>query len=742
MLKLRVDSSAADRTVEMDHELPDIDALLSESPTGTVVVRTPFGATSHRICKQVAVASEDALAICAGIQRDLLPGQTAQRIRRDLSPGSSISRIEDAADCAAALQGALGAFARRGGRTVAWCHLHRADRVTREALAAAVADLRTGPLGFVLGTSIADSGLPVLFPGTYALVQDGDPADLVAEALEVSPDAVAVLAALGWSPGSSMRTVFDVAAACEIDAPAAFMELGAEGIIGEDGQVPAELCLLSQERIPDGTARRLRYETAQRILVAFPGEAARLLADARCPLPPELREQGRRLLDDAMAESRFTYALDLVELLDTESDPAEAATLALVRSRLLSYLGRHDEARTVLAGSGAAHTTSDALAERAATRAWIELMSGNRLQARTHLTDVEALDPDDEDLKAALCLAKAFVGRGSEKITEAFDAIGELDALGNGWGASATVTRFLHALLVEGEETCAAVTARLRESPELEVRLLAESLAALGDAVNGRFLTARATLARSFDLSGTFVEAWGSRPGPMAAISTYVSSGCDLEAMSALLRRHPSPPTPPSDFGPLVGALSAVAWMRASLLLGRGRDIVRLRDAAFHQVSQLPLTAAVAAPDLLDAGIPQEAIEALHPGATQPLTPYRAARMDLAHADAGLGVGEAELRAGLATFEELGAPVEAARVRRHLRRFGDRDWDSAVAGGRSAFDGLTPRQVEIGRMAASGMTNREIGARLAISDKTVRNQLSVVYQVLDAARGDLGRLIS
>jgi DNA-binding NarL/FixJ family response regulator len=51
-----------------------------------------------------------------------------------------------------------------------------------------------------------------------------------------------------------------------------------------------------------------------------------------------------------------------------------------------------------------------------------------------------------------------------------------------------------------------------------------------------------------------------------------------------------------------------------------------------------------------------------------------------------------------------------------------------AGGGRSAM--LTPREVEIARMVATGLGNREIGEKLFISEGTVKTHLHTVYEKL------------
>jgi DNA-binding NarL/FixJ family response regulator len=46
------------------------------------------------------------------------------------------------------------------------------------------------------------------------------------------------------------------------------------------------------------------------------------------------------------------------------------------------------------------------------------------------------------------------------------------------------------------------------------------------------------------------------------------------------------------------------------------------------------------------------------------------------------------------------------------------------------YDGLTPREIEILKLVAEGMANKQIAYRLKISEKTVRNHVSNTYEKL------------
>ena len=52
-------------------------------------------------------------------------------------------------------------------------------------------------------------------------------------------------------------------------------------------------------------------------------------------------------------------------------------------------------------------------------------------------------------------------------------------------------------------------------------------------------------------------------------------------------------------------------------------------------------------------------------------------------------------------------------------------------GHKAMYDGLTQREVEILRLLATGVANKQVAFRLKISDKTVRNHISHIYEKLN-----------
>lgn len=86
-----------------------------------------------------------------------------------------------------------------------------------------------------------------------------------------------------------------------------------------------------------------------------------------------------------------------------------------------------------------------------------------------------------------------------------------------------------------------------------------------------------------------------------------------------------------------------------------------------------------------------------------------------------------QLRLAFETFERLEAEPWLRRARRELRATGEK------LGRRPAVRGeeLTPQELQIALQVAEGKTNRDVGAALFLSPKTVEFHLARVYRKLD-----------
>lgn len=78
------------------------------------------------------------------------------------------------------------------------------------------------------------------------------------------------------------------------------------------------------------------------------------------------------------------------------------------------------------------------------------------------------------------------------------------------------------------------------------------------------------------------------------------------------------------------------------------------------------------------------------------------------------------------------APLNPEIAMSILREFGDRKTDSSILSKEilPAGEGLTPREKEILQEVAKGQTNREVAARLGLSEHTVKNHLKNILQKL------------
>ena len=145
---------------------------------------------------------------------------------------------------------------------------------------------------------------------------------------------------------------------------------------------------------------------------------------------------------------------------------------------------------------------------------------------------------------------------------------------------------------------------------------------------------------------------------------------------------------------------------------------------------QAPLAVAVAAQTegavLLAGGSCEAALEQLRAAWslwTELEAPYEAARSRVLIGQACRALGdddgaEVELDAARRAFESIGAAPDAERAR-------------ALAGQAAADPHpLTARELEVLRLVASGTTNRDIGGRLFISERTVERHVSNIFQKL------------
>ncbi len=134
---------------------------------------------------------------------------------------------------------------------------------------------------------------------------------------------------------------------------------------------------------------------------------------------------------------------------------------------------------------------------------------------------------------------------------------------------------------------------------------------------------------------------------------------------------------------------------------------------------------------LIDDDIDRHFGEALALHALTP-TPFERARTELAYGFRLRRVGRrtearGQLERALATFEDLGAEPWARQAREEIGASGAR---LRPRRGGPSHEELSPRELQVALVVASGLTNREAGARLFLSEKTIERHLGVVYRKL------------
>jgi DNA-binding CsgD family transcriptional regulator len=133
-------------------------------------------------------------------------------------------------------------------------------------------------------------------------------------------------------------------------------------------------------------------------------------------------------------------------------------------------------------------------------------------------------------------------------------------------------------------------------------------------------------------------------------------------------------------------------------------------------------------------------------GLAQDLTrwPWPRARIQLAYGDwlrrrRRLAEAREPLRSALATFELIGAAGWALQARTGLRAAGERDSATSAVPAESL---MTAQEMQIARLAAEGLSNREIGQRLYLSPRTVGSHLYRIFPKLGIrSRAQLAALL-
>ncbi len=283
----------------------------------------------------------------------------------------------------------------------------------------------------------------------------------------------------------------------------------------------------------------------------------------------------------------------------------------------------------------------------------------------------------------------------------------------------------VHELTEEGLELCERKGYRLLSWPLLYSRALVA--AASGDDRTTRDLTDQ-------------IDNWAASRG-VRAVRWYANHA---RALSALGRgdaerafRQATAITPP---GSVVNHFGQTLWITFDLIEAAART-GRVAEATAHVAAMraagvavlsprqrflAAAAAALAAPDLGE-GLFEEALAV--PDADE--WPFELARVRLIYGErlrraAAITESRVYLGSALETFEWLGAGPWIDRATKELRATAT----SKSRSDTSDRDALTPQELEIAELAAGGLSNKEIGAQLSLSHRTVGAHLYHIFPKL------------
>jgi DNA-binding CsgD family transcriptional regulator len=263
---------------------------------------------------------------------------------------------------------------------------------------------------------------------------------------------------------------------------------------------------------------------------------------------------------------------------------------------------------------------------------------------------------------------------------------------------------------------------------------------------HGRLAAARETLAEAHQFAGEALRA-DRNIFAIVALSEVTLALADEDPARALDQRNVLEDLT-SGWLPLLGLAGlGEASVRCGDLADGRRIATRLRDVR---------SCATAAPAVLGdwingladaaAGEPGPAAERLRSAAAgfeQLGLPFQGARARLAAAatESHDPCAADDGRAALAAFDRLGASLEAAQARALLRSLGVTP--SRGRARRNTGNPLSRRELEVGRLVATGLSNADVASRLFISPRTVSTHLDRIYERLGlSSRAALTRYLA
>lgn len=466
------------------------------------------------------------------------------------------------------------------------------------------------------------------------------------------------------------------------------------------------------------------------------------------------------------------------------ADPGQLARLAELRARIAFDEGAPYTAHDLLVSGAESVATTDRAAAGmmlvdAARNAW-QLSDPGRVAEASDRLHALGLRPEDglDPAVAAVTGAARLLIDGPDK---ALPAMRGLVAAGNGLGSGSPALRvnaaFVAGLVGDfrtGRDIAAAAADECRAQGKIGWLPLVHVTLAACELYLGRFADAEAVATEGLRLAADTGQA--NRAGYLEGILAWIAAarGDAVRCAELAARSHDR-----FDVSRIANHLAWADWARALLDLGQGRfgeALDRFEEAMDGPVRH-QIQAVYFAPDQIEAAVRTgrpaadallrfeawalasgldwaravlhrchallepdwdraddhfRAAVRLHAGSGRP---WETARTRLAYGERlrrerHKSGARPHLRAALETFERLRAHPWAERARTELRASGD---TSSAAAATEVLTALSPQELQIVRLAAAGLTNREIGAQLFLSPKTVSYHLYRAFPKLGVA---------
>lgn len=426
-----------------------------------------------------------------------------------------------------------------------------------------------------------------------------------------------------------------------------------------------------------------------------------------------------------------------------DSDPDRAAQMLIETMRMAYFADRPpDLTRPVALIRTLRLPADDPLRPLMSASATLgELLGGNTaapLGPAVHAVRPDLISPAIAGTRAHVAFLRLFVGADEG----AFELSGRLLAEGRARGLIGGLPHLLlnHAM-------AALALGRLREAERsgLEGVRIAEETGQEHSAGNLRTLVARIYALtgdedRCADWAAEAIRLGGERHQANAALATLALGTMDVAAgryPAALERFESMPEGARTHLG--FSYLAPPEWVEAAVRAGapdRAAPVLdRYAGWAAHQSGPVVAGLVARCRALLadDAGPFYDRALALLGEANRPLA---LARTRLLYGEWLRRVrrrtqAREPLRAALRVFDEVGARPFAERARAELRATGE---TLPVAADRaSVLTRLTPQELQVARLAASGLSNRDIGAQLFLSPRTVGYHLYKIFPKLGIA---------